>query len=54
MRNVLKWSDILCCKIFKVSLTIFGHYALKGLKLSEELRDDHQDCPLSLERIQVT
>ena len=22
----------ICCKIFKVCLTILGHYALKGLK----------------------
>ena len=37
MHNVPKWSDRLlkscsiCCKIFKVCLTILGHYALKGL-----------------------
>ena len=36
MHNVPKWSDRLskscskCCKIFKVCLTILGHYALKG------------------------
>ena len=36
MHNVPKWSDTLyksCsifCKIFKVCLTILGHYALKG------------------------
>ena len=36
MHNVPKWSDKLkksCskyCKIFEVSLTIFGDYALKG------------------------
>ena len=36
MLNVPKWYDTLlkscsiCCKIFKVSLTILGHYALKG------------------------
>ena len=34
--NVSKWSDTLqkscskCCKIFKVCLTILGHYAIKG------------------------
>ena len=36
MHNVPKWSDTLqkscskCCKLFKVCLTILGHYALKG------------------------
>ena len=36
MHNVPTWSDTLqkscsiCCKIFKVSLTISGNYALKG------------------------
>ena len=36
MHNVPKWSDTLqkscskCCKIFRVYLTILGHYALKG------------------------
>ena len=36
MHNVPKWLDTLqkscskCCKIFKVYLTILGHYALKG------------------------
>ena len=36
--NVPKWSNTLqksrsiCCEIFKVRLTILGHYALKGLK----------------------
>ena len=38
MHNVPKWSDTLsrscsiCCKIFKVCLTILGYYALKGQK----------------------
>ena len=38
MHNVPKWSDTLekscgkCCKIFKVCLTILGHYALNGSK----------------------
>ena len=36
MRNAPKWSDTFlksyskCCRIFKVCLTILGHYALKG------------------------
>ena len=36
MLNVREWSETLykscskCCKIFKVCLTILGHYALKG------------------------
>ena len=36
MHNVPKWLDTLqkscrkCCKTFKVCLTIFGRYALKG------------------------
>ena len=36
IHNVPKWSDThlkscsICCKIFKVCLTILGHYALKG------------------------
>ena len=40
MHNVAKWSDTFlksyskCCKIFKVCLTILGHYALKDLKTS--------------------
>ena len=30
MHNVANGSDNKCCKIFKVCLTILGHYALKG------------------------
>ena len=30
MHNVQNWSDSKCWKIFKVRLTILGHYALKG------------------------
>ena len=41
MHNVPKWSDTLlkswnnCYKIFKVCLTILGHYALKGEELTD-------------------
>ena len=28
------------CKIFKVCLTILGHYALKGLKISNSYKND--------------
>ena len=36
MHNVTKWSDTVlkscskCCKIFKLCLTILGHYELNG------------------------
>ena len=37
MQNVSEWSDSqprsICLKIFKVSLTILGRYAFKGLNL---------------------
>ena len=42
--NVPKWSDTFlkpcskCCWIFKVCLTILGHYTLKDIKLMIALR----------------